>query len=219
LPVLELLAVRHTNLPILVSALLWACVQVFGINLSGNPWTGSDWFLNPFAWQFCFVLGYSFGLRRLACPAWGHKRLMFGSFVFLLVSFFCSFQPIVDQVALLRDIQSAILPETAKTNLAPVRILHFVVLAYVAIGLVTPFATRLDRGPTGLLVRIGQQSLAAFVMGILAAELCGFVLQVLGGSAWIMLAVNVFGFCILLATAFVVAWFKREDWSRGSSKA
>lgn len=214
LPVAEFLTRWHSWLPLLASFLLWLGVQIFGFNLSGNPWAEDGWFLNPFAWQFCFMLGYSFGLKRLKPPALGRPFLMVVASFFLLISFFFSYQPLVDTFFILREVQELILPAQAKTNLAPIRMVHFLVLAYVIVSLVTPYAMRLDQGLSAPFVMIGRQSLAAFVASILCAEICGFLLQVWGRGASAMMAINLIGLVTLLITARLVSWFKREPWAR-----
>lgn len=213
LPAFELLGKWHVHLPIATSFALWACVHLFGWNIQGNPWTAEGWFLNPFAWQFCFMLGYSFGLGRLRVPSFGLLPLLALSALILLVGLVFSLQTLVDQSSILIAIQGAILPPDAKTNLAAVRMVHFLALAYIVLTLIRPFATTLHHGVTGLFVRIGQQSLAAFVMSIVAAEIGGFLFAVFGEGALITLGVNLFGLSVLLVTAYVVAWFKREPWS------
>lgn len=105
LPVFEIFGRLHRHLPLIISAILWAGVQLFGFNLSGNPWTGDVWFLNPFAWQFCFMLGYSFGLKRLSVPAWNQKYLVGVSGIVLFVGVIFSFQLLVDAIPALRHIQ------------------------------------------------------------------------------------------------------------------
>ena len=201
------------RLPLLLSASLWIFVQVHGLAFTGDWWTGDPWFLNPFAWQFCFMLGYSFAGGTLPVPRWRSPGLVTVSLAICLVAFPLSFQPLVDGFPVLRAIQAEILPVSAKTDLAPVRMIHFLALAYLVLGLVAPFAKRLDRGLGAPFVRIGRQSLAAFVASIVAAEIGGFVLAVLGSGPALTAVVNLAGFAVLLATATTVSWFKREPWS------
>ncbi len=134
LPLMEALGLVYRHLPVLASAGLWAFVHLVGLNFSGNPWTGNVWFLNPFAWQFCFMLGYSFGLYRLPRPPFNQKHLVVLSVLVLIFGFLLNFQPLVNAVSALRDIQAILVPEDAKTNLAPVRLLHFLCLAYLVLG-------------------------------------------------------------------------------------
>ena len=214
LPFLEALSFLHRHLPLLASACLWASVHVFGLNLSGNPWTGEGWFLNPFAWQFCFLLGYSFGLKRLSISSFHHKWLMLAAVAVVIAGFVFSFQPLVDMFPALRHVQALLVPEDAKTNLALVRLVHFLSLAYLVLGWINPFAGRLHLGFGAPIVTIGQQSLATFVMSIIAAEIGGFLLQFFGAGFFVTLVVNLFGFSVLLATAVILRFVKSEPWSK-----
>ena len=214
LPLFEALALVHVRLPIVASAILWGFVQIVGLALPGNPWTGEVWFLNPFGWQFCFMLGFSFANGWLPAPRWRDPRLLALSIAICLIAFPLSFQPLVDRIEVLRAVQAVILPASAKTDLAPVRIVHFLALAYVTLSIVAPFATRLDMGPGAPFVRIGRQSLAAFVVSIIAAELGGFVLMELGDGVTVTAVVNLAGFLTIFTAATIVSWFKREPWSK-----
>jgi hypothetical protein len=218
LPLMEAFARVHHHLPLMISAFLWLVVHAVGVNLSGNPWTGDVWFLNPFAWQFCFMLGYSFGLKRLSPPAW-HQKFFVGMSIFVLfVGVIFSFQLLVDAFPTLRNIQAILVPEDAKTNLSPARLLHFLCLAYLVLGWIDPFSNRLNRGLGSPIVLIGQQSLATFVMSIVAAEIGGFVFQFAGTGVFVTIGVNLFGFCILLGTAALMNFVKREPWARSYAK-
>ncbi len=218
LPVLEIFGRVHRHLPLMFSASLWAGAQLLGLNFKGNPWTGDVWFLNPFAWQFCFMLGYSFGLKRLSVPVWHQKHLVGVSGIVLFVGFIFSFQLLVDAIPALRHIQAILVPADAKTNLSPVRLLHFLCLAYLVLGWVAPFADRLNRGLGAPIALIGQQSLATFVMSIVAAELGGYILQYAGTGVFVTIGVNLFGFSILLGTAALMNFVKREPWAKSYAK-
>ncbi len=124
----------------------------------------------------------------------------------------------VDSFSVLRQVQALVVPEDAKTNLAAVRLVHFLCLAYLVLGCVTPFAHRLNQGLGSPIVRIGQQSLATFVMSIAAAEIGGFLLQLFGTGFLATLGVNFFGFSVLLGTAWMMAFVKREPWSKSYAK-
>lgn len=213
LPLFEFGALWRAWAPLALSALLWFYVQNVGLALPGNPFDGSAWFLNPFAWQFCFMLGYSCALSRLPCPPFRSPVWLIASLFILLAGFVFSFQPLVDHFAILKKVQSVILPETAKTDLAPVRMLHFLALAYVVLGIVEPLKNNLNQGLGALFVRIGRQSLAAFVASIVAAELAGIALLSLGSGSLVMLLINILGFGAILTTAIVVGWVKSEPWS------
>ena len=218
IPVFEILARVHRHLPLVASFFLWLLVQFFGLHFQGNPWTGEGWFLNPFAWQFCFMLGYSFVLGRLSTPKWKQPFLLALSVFFLLLGLFFSLQTLVDLSPELVIFQKIILPPEAKTNLVAVRMVHFLCLAYVVLSFLNPYRSHLDKGIGGIFIRIGRQSLATFVMSIIAAELAGFVLMGFGTGIFVTAIINLFGFLTLVFTAEIMAFVKREPWDKASFK-
>ena len=213
-PLFELLARLHKLLPLITSASLWFYVHIFGLSLQGNPWTHDVWFLNPFAWQFCFMLGFSIYSGRLKIPNLGLPLACIVASMVLLFGFLFSFQPFVEHFEELRKIQAWLVPLDSKTNLAAIRLIHFLSLAYVIVSLVTPFADRLDRGLGRFFVQIGQQSLATFVMSIVGAQLGGFALQVWGDGAFPIFIVNFCGLLLLVLTARVALAFKDQPWMK-----
>lgn len=63
-----------------------------------------------------------------------------------------------------------------------------------------------------LVRRVGSQSLAVFLTSMALAQVGGFVLDVIGRDVWTRLLVNLTGFALLIVTASVVGWFKRQPW-------
>lgn len=95
-PVMMLARRLHAALPLLIAAALYAAVWATGLNLSGNPWTGAGWFLNPFAWQLIFFIGFFIGMGWLPVPRLGDPRLMLAAITFLLLSVPLSFWGILE---------------------------------------------------------------------------------------------------------------------------
>ncbi|MEM9148176.1 MAG: OpgC domain-containing protein [Pseudomonadota bacterium] len=74
--------------------------------------------------------------------------------------------------------------------------------------------------------KVGTQSLAVFMVSIPLARFNGWMMDVLERDLLTRTAVNLFGFAILIAVAYLVAWFKRQPWrdsarhaSRGTAPA
>jgi hypothetical protein len=55
-------------------------------------------------------------------------------------------------------------------------------------------------------------------MSIVAAEIGGFVFQFAGTGVFVTIGVNLFGFSILLGTAALMNFVKREPWARSYAK-
>ncbi|MEM1382605.1 MAG: OpgC domain-containing protein [Pseudomonadota bacterium] len=60
--------------------------------------------------------------------------------------------------------------------------------------------------------KVGTQSLAVFLVSIVLSRFNGFLLDVIGRDVWTRAGVNLWGFAVLIATAYIVSWFKRQPW-------
>lgn len=211
-PVMMLLRRLHAALPFLLVVLLYALVWTEGLNLPGNPWTGAGWFLNPFAWQFIFFIGFFSAMKWLPVPRLGDARLMLAAALFLVLSVPLSFWGVLDHWPAAQALHDLILPATEKNDLHILRVLHFLALAYLVLSLIEPWRQRLDRGAGHLLILIGRQSLACFLASVVLARLLGVVADVAGRSELVVALLNLTGFALILATAIVVGWFKSAPW-------
>jgi hypothetical protein len=103
-------------------------------------------------------------------------------------------------------------PWTDKTNFGPLRFVHFMALCYIAVNLVGEKGSRL-RGPVvRVLTVVGQQSLAVFITGMVIAQPIGIALDHAGRTTDAEAIGNLFGFGVLIATAYLVRWFKSSPW-------
>jgi hypothetical protein len=212
-PVMMLAQRLHVALPFLITAALYAAVWTFGINLSGNPWSGAGWFLNPFAWQLVFFIGFFVGMKWLPVPRLGDRRLLLAAALFLLLSVPLSFWGILDHWPLAQATRDLLIPANEKTDLHILRVLHFLALAYLVLSLIEPWRDRLDRGAGHLLILIGRQSLAVFLASAVLARLLGTIADMAGRSEPVVALLNLVGFALILATALVAGWFKRAPWA------
>jgi hypothetical protein len=60
--------------------------------------------------------------------------------------------------------------------------------------------------------KVGTQSLAVFMVSIVLARFNGWVLDMIGRDVWTRAGVNLAGFAVLIAVAYVVSWFKIQPW-------
>ncbi|MEM6933315.1 MAG: OpgC domain-containing protein [Pseudomonadota bacterium] len=60
--------------------------------------------------------------------------------------------------------------------------------------------------------KVGTQSLAVFMVSIVLSRFNGWWLDVIGRDVWTRGIVNFTGFAVLIATAYLVSWFKRQPW-------
>lgn len=211
-----MMALRALNpaLPFVFVALLYALARAVGLNLPGNPWTGTGWFFNPFAWQAIFFIGFFFAMKWLPAPPLRDRRLVIASAAFVALSVPLSFWGVLDHWPDGQTLHDLLLaPSTEKTNLHLLRIVHFLATAYLALSLIEPWRNRIGAGAGRLLTAIGRQSLACFLASLVFARLVAVLADIAGHDGRIVALGNLAGFAAILATAHVVAWFKGAPWS------
>jgi hypothetical protein len=211
-PVVLWAMLRRPNLTLAASALLWLAARHFGWNLPSYP--SGTWYFNPFCWQFMFVFGGWFALggaiesmhfiRSRAFLWLGGAYLVFALVMTLAGKF-----PELGQ-AMPAWLYDAFNPND-KTNLAPYRVLHFVVLAF--------FVTRfLPRDWAGLqwpvlrpMIKCGQQSLEVFCTGVFLAVIAHLVLVEVSNSIWMQILVSAVGIALMTVLAYYRSWSKKVD--------
>lgn len=203
------------------------------IDLPAEPWSDRAWFFNPFGWQLIFFTG--FALMRGWIPAPPVNKWMIGLVALVLLASFT-----VSLVAMrefgwtwAREWRSDNAMWITKTDSGIFRYIHFLAVAYFGWVIAGPqgrhlrasgmtFLARLWRGVVAQITKVGQQSLAVFLVSIVLSRLLGFALDVAGNSPLPVAAANIAGFAILLATAYLAGWFKGQPWKgqpvKGQSK-
>jgi len=206
----------HAALPFVMVGLLYALVWTSDLNLPGNPWNGAGWFLNPFAWQLIFFIGFFIAMKWLPVPRLRDPRLMLAATAFVLVSVPLSFWGILGHWPAAQALRDLIIPGSEKSNLHILRVLHFLALAYLVLSLIEPYRQRLDSGLGHLLILIGRQSLATFLASVVLSRLAGTIADMTGRGEFIVALLNLTGFGLILCVAIVVGWFKSAPWSRSA---
>ncbi|THH35980.1 OpgC domain-containing protein [Aliishimia ponticola] len=188
-----------------------------------EPWSDRSWFFNPFGWQLIFFTGFAFMRGWLPKPP--VSALLIGLALFLVIANIPLSNIGVRVLGLewARDWREAMAPLIDKSGFGLLRYTHFLALAYlcwVAAGdkgsrLLSRGAGALARlwdGVLAIILKVGQQSLAVFVVSMFTARLMGFGMDVMGRDVLTTLAVNLAGFGVLIATAYVAGWFKTQPW-------
>ncbi|MCA6124790.1 OpgC domain-containing protein [Bradyrhizobium sp. WSM 1704] len=211
-PLVLWLMLRRLNLTLVLSFLLYLAARHFGWNLPAYP--GGSWYFNPFCWQFLFVFGGWFALGG-ASESIGFIRsrsfLVLGAayLLFALVMTLAGRFPELGQVMPVW-LYDAFNPND-KTNLAPYRVLHFVILAF--------FVTRfLPRDWPGLewpifrpMIKCGQQSLEVFCSGVFLAVIAHVILVTFSNSFWMQVLVSAAGIALMTMLAYYRSWSKKVD--------
>jgi hypothetical protein len=193
------------------SAFLYLGARWFGWNLSA--WPSGNWYFNPFAWQFLFVIGAWVAMgggRRvktvvLSVPvvAISAAYLAFAMAVTLAVRF--------DAVSILPQALIDLFDPNDKTNLAPYRILHLLALMIVLVRLVPKEWDVLRSDTLRPLVVCGQRSLEVFCVGIFLSFVGHFILEMWSGAFVTQIAVSVVGISLMTAVAFYRTWSRKLD--------
>lgn len=199
----------HRALPFVLIAILWMLAQT-GVNLPAEPWSARPWFFNPFGWQLCFFVGFFLMRGTLPAPR-VHRGLLCAAIAIVVVTVPFAWGRFQEWVPAFRDAAGALLFLTEKTRFGLLRMVHFLALAYLAYGAAGPAGARLKGPVVRVLTVVGQQSLAVFVTGMVTAQIIGLWLDQTGRSAGPLLVANLFGFAILIATAYLVRWFKTKE--------
>lgn len=203
----------HRLAPLSLSLALYGLAWGVGLNLTGNPWTGFGWFFNPFAWQLIFFTGFGLGMGWLRPPPLRDRRWLTLASAIVLVSIPLSFWGFHQIIPALEQLYHEILPGNEKTDLHWLRYVHFLALAYLVLSLVEPHRARLSQGLAMIVVKVGRQSLATFLVSLAAARTASLAFHLLGTGPLVSLLINLAGVALVIATALTVGWFKSSPWN------
>lgn len=105
-----------------------------------------------------------------------------------------------------------------RVNLAPYRLLHFIVVALFATRLIRKDWPGLKSPLFRPLIICGEQSLAVFCAGVLLSFAGHFVLVTGSGSLAQQVLVSLSGVAIMTLVAAYVSWSKRQDHPLGVTR-
>ena len=211
-PVVLWAMLRRPNVTLAASFLLYLAARHFGWNLHAYP--SGSWYFNPFCWQLLFVFGgwFALGGALESMPVIRSRAL------FVLGGAYLGFALVMTMAGRFPELGHAMpawLYDTFnpndKTNLAPYRVVHFIILAF--------FITRfLPRDWPGLHWRIfepmivcGQQSLEVFCFGVFLAVSAHVVLVEISNAIWMQIIVSAAGIALMTALAYYRSWSKKVD--------
>src|SRR6185437_2369793 len=215
-PLLWLL-LRAPNLALVASFLLYGLVQLFGWNLA--QWPRNEWYFNPFAWQLLVVLGawWEIGDRRklrrwLTSPAVAAMAMLYLSFA-LLIALSWSFEPFQGVVP---QFLARLIYPIDKSNLDPLRLLHFLAIAVLVMKFVARDWWGLTIPVLRAAVRCGENSLEIYCAGVLLALASHVLLVKVSSGLAMQAAVSVGGVAALAVFATLLTRIKIA--SRSESK-
>lgn len=203
---------RKPDVTMVLSIALWLAARQFGWNLTAYP--AGQWYFNPYCWQVLFVFG-------AWCAMGGARRSMalinspitlwvcLGYLLFALVMTMAGRFPTLGGM-FPEWLFSAFNPND-KTNLAPYRFLHFVVIVILVIRFVPKEWPGLEWKVFDPLIVCGQQSLAVFCVGVFLSFVGHFELSMSSGSLLAQIFVSVAGIAIMTTVAYYISWSKKQD--------
>jgi hypothetical protein len=199
-PLLWLL-LRVPNLTLGASLVLYALVHVFGWTVPA--WPNSHWAFNPMAWQFLVVLGAWWMIEGKKVEPWVRSPAVLAIAVtLLLASLVVALSSRIEPLeALIPKSVPQLLYPMDKSNLDPVRLLHFLALAILASWMVP----RNWQGMTTPLMRgaivCGRNSLPIYCLGVLLAFACHIALLDISNGFAMQLALSAAGIVMMVAAA------------------
>ncbi|WP_095162254.1 OpgC family protein [Pseudomonas sp. Irchel 3F5] len=179
LPLVLPLLMRNTLAVVGVSMAVYLVAPGLGWNLAN--FSDGVWYFNPVTWQFLFVLGGAAALYgQQARPA--QTRPLHRQPLFLAAAAYSLVAGIITLSWRWPEIHDAWMPASlnnllypiSKTDLSPVRLLHFLALAYVTAKLLpgSGWTQNWLAQQTG---RMGRYSLEVFCLGVLLAPLADMI--------------------------------------------
>lgn len=196
-PLLWLL-LRAPNVTLGASLLLYALVHIFGWGVPA--WPSGVWFFNPLAWQllivlgaWCVIEGGKFRPWMMSLPALvlAVLYIVFG----LVFAQGWSIKPLVPQT--LKDLMFPL----DKSNLSPIRLLHFVALAIVVLRFIPQNWGALSTPALSCARWCGENSLPIYCLGVLLALASHLTLLDLSEGLAMQIVVSSAGVLMLIVVA------------------
>jgi hypothetical protein len=210
-PVLWLM-LRKPDLTMIGSLVLYFAARQFGWNLQGFP--SGVWYFNPYTWQLLFVFGAWFALGG----ALESRSVIKSSFVLYFGVAYLLFALVMTMAGRFPEF-GAMFPQwlfdafnpNDKTNLAPYRVLHFVVIAFFVTRFVPKDWAGLEWKVFDPIIKCGQQSLAVFCVGVFLSFVGHFQLMMSSGSLLAQIFISLTGIALLTMVAYYISWSKKQD--------
>jgi hypothetical protein len=194
------------------SLLLYVLVHLFGWNLP--QWPQDEWYFNPFAWQFLVVLGawwVTSGRERLGSMVVSRTAVILAT-VYLLAALFVALgwaiKPLGTNVP--QPVADLIYP-IDKSNLDPLRLLHFLAIAVLIARFVPAGWGRLANPLLRGAIRCGEHSLEIYCIGVLLSLGAHMLLTQVGDSVAAQIGLSIAGVMTLTGLATWSTWIGKRS--------
>jgi hypothetical protein len=214
-PLVLIVMARWRITPLVISVCIYVLTLWLGWSFHTRP-SHDVWFFNPLAWQCLFVIGATAGYARVTgkwpfpSAPWISQAAIVLAAAIAIINFSWTLHWIWDPFPplLAKLLWSYSLD---KTNLVPLRLISFLVLAVATVHLVRPEAGFLRHAWARPVIICGQQSLYIFCLGILLSVLGHFLLAEFSGGFVMQVSVNIVGIGTMIAVALLLNWFKNAS--------
>jgi len=199
-PLLWLL-LRAPNATLGASLALYVLVHAFGWTVPA--WPNGHWAFNPLAWQLLVVLGAWWMIEDKRARPWVTSRTtLMLAVLYLLFSLVIALSWRIKPLeALIPQALAELLYPLDKSNLDPLRLLHFLAIAVLAAWLVPRnwrgLTTPVMRGA----IRCGQNSLPIYCLGVLLTFASHVVLLDISDGPAMQIVLSLGGIPAMITTA------------------
>jgi hypothetical protein len=210
-PVLGMMLYKP-DLMLTASVVLYLAARALEWNLPSFP--DGSWYFNPFCWQLLFVFGAWLalgGLEKLRpilkLPILfnlGVAYLVFG-FAMTMAGRFPELEKMLPNWLF-----DAFNPND-KANLAPYRLLHFILLVFIVTRFVPKDWPGLQWNILQPIIKCGEQALAVFCAGVFLSFVGHLALTISSDTLLAQIIVSASGVAIMTLVAYYISWSKRQD--------
>ncbi|MEH2487668.1 hypothetical protein V1280_003607 [Bradyrhizobium sp. AZCC 2230] len=179
------------------------------------------WFFNPLAWQLPLVLGAWWIIEGKSFRPWVTSRAALAPAVLylvfsLIIALSWSIKPLE---ALVPQALLTLLYPIDKSNLAPLRLLHFLARAVLAVWLVPRDWRGLTTAVMHGAIRCGQNSLPIYCLGVLLTLASHLALLDISDGLTMQIALSVGGVLVMIVAATLLNLIKIKPRQQPYAKA
>lgn len=217
LPLVLPMMLRKTWMVVVGSATIYLLAPWMGWNLRAIA--DGVWYFNPVTWQFLFVLGGAAAIhagktRPVDTRPLLHRPLFVAAALYVMAAGILTLSwrwPEVHDAWMPAQLSDLLYP-ISKTDLSPVRLLHFLALAYVTAKLL-PSRAWTENGLAQHTCRMGRYSLEVFCLGVVLAPLADMINALAGDAFAMQILTAVAGAALMVMLAVWLEFNKRLDQS------
>ncbi len=215
LPLVLPMLVRKPSVVVAVSLAIYLLAPWMGWNLRAIA--DGVWYFNPVTWQALFVLGGAAAMHSQR-PKPVETRPLLRQPLFVSAAVYVLLAGVLTLSWRWPEVHDAWMPSRlsdllypiSKTDLSPVRLVHFLALAYVTAKLL-PGAAWTQNRVAGEICRMGRFSLEVFCLGVVLAPLADMINAMANDAVSMQLTTALIGALLMAGLAAWLELIKRLD--------